>query len=103
MAEQYLCNKTDVQPGQLHRVEIGDEVIVVYQLEGRYYAANARCPHKNFFIAGAISGQCQIQCPHHHWIFDAYTGHTVRPITPHGLKIYDVIETDDEISICLDV
>jgi nitrite reductase/ring-hydroxylating ferredoxin subunit len=77
-------------PGERKLVEAEGKRIVVFNLEGEYFALLDRCPHQGGSLcAGALSGHVEsstpgeyrysrrgemIRCPWHYWEFDIRTG-----------------------------
>jgi nitrite reductase (NADH) small subunit len=65
---------SDLPPGSVREVEVGDELFAVCNVRGAIYAFSGVCPH-----AGGPLGQGQIEgqhvvCPYHMWEFDVATG-----------------------------
>ena len=77
-------------PGTRRRVEIGGRPIVLFNVDGAFYALLDRCPHQGGPLSrgdqiGLVESStpgtysyCRrgqiIRCPWHHWEFDMATG-----------------------------
>ncbi len=77
-------------PGERKLVEVDGKRIVVFNLDGEFFALSDRCPHQGGSLcAGALSGHVEsstpgeyhysrrgemIRCPWHYWEFDIRTG-----------------------------
>ena len=40
-----VCATADVPPGSVKSFEVGDELVAVYNIDGSFYATEARCSH----------------------------------------------------------
>ncbi len=57
---------------------IGDRTIAVFrQRDGRLFALDNACPHRNGPLADGIIGAGKVICPLHGWRFDLETGRCV--------------------------
>ena len=65
----------DIPPGQ-GRVFLvnGREIAVFRQRDGRLFATQNRCPHKNGPLAEGFVGDGKVICPLHAWKFDLQSG-----------------------------
>lgn len=65
---------SDVAPGQGKEVLAGEQVVALYNVDGRFFALDGVCPHAGGPLAeGAISGTV-VTCPWHGWQFDVTNG-----------------------------
>lgn len=80
----------DIRPGQRKRVQLNGRDIVVFNVDGNFYALHNRCPHQGASLCDgrltmAVTSQEPgvydvdptrpvIRCPWHAWEFDIRTG-----------------------------
>lgn len=80
----------DIPPGHRKLVEVNGRAVVVFNLDGEFFALNNRCPHRGGSLChGVTTGLVQssepgnyqytrkgeiIRCPWHSWEFDIRTG-----------------------------
>ena len=91
----------DLGPGEVKHIEIGDEEIGVYNLDGEFYAISDVCSHSYARLSeGDIYPEEGIvECPLHGAEFDIRTGKNlsfpaVSPVNKYNLQV-----TDDTIEI----
>ncbi len=66
--------KSDLQPGNHMVVEVEDAMIVIFNLDGGFYAIEDICTHDGSEISsGCVVDGC-IECPRHGARFDIKTG-----------------------------
>jgi 3-phenylpropionate/trans-cinnamate dioxygenase ferredoxin subunit len=64
----------DIKPGKAIRVEIGDEPVAIFNVDGTLYAIGDTCTHEEASLSeGDIFGDC-VECPLHGAEFDLKTG-----------------------------
>ena len=90
MSEWHVVARVgEIAHGEVKRVEIGDEEIGVYNLDGELYAIEDRCSHDD---GPLVEGDWEpdeavVICPRHGSRFDLRTG---RPLT---LPAFEPVET----------
>jgi nitrite reductase/ring-hydroxylating ferredoxin subunit len=91
---------SSLPPGTRQLVQAGDVEIAVFNVAGRVYALNNRCPHRGGpLIRGTIHSSDAgpvLRCPMHGWGFSLATGESARPARA---KVYPVSIEDDTIRI----
>jgi nitrite reductase/ring-hydroxylating ferredoxin subunit len=64
----------DVAPGQIRPIEAGGHKLLLANVDGRYHAAQRKCPHLGFNLCrGTLDGHAVV-CPLHKAKFDLETG-----------------------------
>ena len=59
--------------------EVGDELVAIYNIDGAYYATEARCTHGLADLAdGTLEGD-EIECSFHFGAFNVKTGKPTQP------------------------
>jgi len=71
---QTIANVGEIAEGRGRAFVVGDYVVGVYLVDGRYYAINDFCPHMGASLAdGELEGPA-VTCPLHAWRFDVRDG-----------------------------
>lgn len=81
MGRLRVVRSEEVPEGTLSEVRVGGRHILVGRLRtGEAFAAQADCPHEAAPLAdGEIRGEA-VDCPRHHYLFDARTGENLYPV-----------------------
>ena len=64
----------DVLPGQNKVFRIGNREIVVFAVDGEYYAMKNLCPHHGVALSGGTLENGTVRCPGHGFCFNIKTG-----------------------------
>ena len=78
----------------------GQEIAVFRQRDGKLFATQSRCPHKQGPLAEGVMGGGKVICPLHSHKFDLCTGEGPDP--KECLRVYSVRELGGEILLTLD-
>lgn len=82
----------DIKPGKAIRVEIGDEPVAIFNVDGTLYAIGDTCSHEEASLSeGDVFGDC-VECPLHGAEFDLKTGRprtlpAVIPVPTYPVKV----------------
>jgi len=68
----------DLEPGHMIGVEAGGKEIVVFNLEGKFYAIANRCTHMSCMLSDGTLKGGNVTCPCHGSIFDVTTGTAIK-------------------------
>jgi 3-phenylpropionate/trans-cinnamate dioxygenase ferredoxin subunit len=90
MPGHVVASVDEIPPGERKLVEVSGRAIVVYNLGGKFFALNNRCPHRGGSLFHGVQtalvesnepGQYllsrrgeMVKCPWHGWEFDIRTG-----------------------------
>jgi nitrite reductase/ring-hydroxylating ferredoxin subunit len=90
MAKHVVAPATDIPPGGRKLVQVNGRAVVVFNVNGEFFALNNRCPHRGGNLSQGVTtglvlsrepGDYQytrkgeiIRCPWHSWEFDIRTG-----------------------------
>ena len=90
MARHVVAPVDDIPPGGRKLVEVNGRAVVVFNLNGEFFALNNRCPHRGGSLSQGVTtsvvesaepGEYRtsrpgeiIRCPWHSWEFDIRTG-----------------------------
>ncbi len=104
----------EVPPGRTLFVQLGEKALILGNWEGRIYALDGICPHRNRPLEGASLWEHLLDCPWHHFQFDVRTGENYYPrnVYPRDveelerqvrpLRTYPVVLREGEIWVDLD-
>src|ERR1700741_4542975 len=97
-----VCAVADVPVNGVISREVGDELVAIYNIDGVYYATEARCTHGLADLAdGTLDGD-QIECSFHFGAFDVKTGKPTQPAWFIRLKTLKTEVRDGEFFGALD-
>jgi nitrite reductase/ring-hydroxylating ferredoxin subunit len=87
---------SEVLPGQIGLVELDDEEVAIFNIDGKYYATHNACTHaEGPMNTGTLRGKDAI-CPWHGSCFDVTNGEVTCGPATEAIKTYRVI-IDGEI------
>lgn len=100
-----IARSHELRPGAvLARCFAGDPIVLVRTDEGRLFALEDRCAHRQVPLSQGVVKGCTLRCGYHGWAYDAagkcvdvpYLG---RDRLPNGVRAYPVHEVDDLIFV----
>lgn len=99
MAFARAASGTDVPEGGVAGVEVEGELVCLVRCDGRVYAFQDRCSHRDFPLSnGELDvGECAITCEWHGAQFDVRTGDALCLPATRPVPVYAVEERDGEI------
>ena len=102
MAREHLvATLAQVPPGCMKRVEVGEEAVVLYNVEGELFASPDVCPHKGAPLSsGDLDGRI-VMCPLHAWEFDVRSGECFSFPDWTPLRRYDVRVEGEAVYVTL--
>jgi nitrite reductase/ring-hydroxylating ferredoxin subunit len=102
MASVKVCAAADVPPGSVISREVAGELVAIYNIDGTFYATEARCTHGLADLAdGTLEGDT-IECSFHFGAFHVPSGKAVQPPCFIDLKTYKTEVKDGEVLVDLD-
>ena len=86
----------ELSPGEMMVVEMGDDRILLANVEGNVHAIDDICSHAYASLSeGDLNGQ-EVECPLHGAAFDLVSGQPITPPATEGIKVYELrIEGQD--------
>jgi nitrite reductase (NADH) small subunit/3-phenylpropionate/trans-cinnamate dioxygenase ferredoxin subunit len=66
---QTVCKVQDVKDGEGRVVALGNKIIAVFRVEGRYHAIDDVCPHMGASLSSGYLENGIVTCPWHAWRF----------------------------------
>jgi nitrite reductase/ring-hydroxylating ferredoxin subunit len=68
------CGTSDVQPGKMKFVHVGDRDLLIANVDGRYHAIHNWCTHEEGNLSDGELKRNVVTCPEHGAQFDVTTG-----------------------------
>jgi nitrite reductase/ring-hydroxylating ferredoxin subunit len=94
-----LCSAADISPGNALKVETGDLVLAVFNVDGEYFAMDDLCTHGPGSLSeGYIEGDV-VECNFHNGQFNIKTGEVVAPPCMVPAKIYKTMVENGRVVI----
>jgi nitrite reductase/ring-hydroxylating ferredoxin subunit len=94
-----LCSTADVAPGNAIKVETGDLILAVYNVDGEFFVTDDACTHGPGSLSeGYIDGDV-VECNFHNGQFNIKTGEVVSPPCMIPVKTYRVVVENDRVMI----
>jgi nitrite reductase/ring-hydroxylating ferredoxin subunit len=97
-----VCAASDLPPGTVKSFEVGDEVVAVYNIDGTFYATEARCTHATADLADGILEGDVIECSLHFGAFHVPTGKAVQAPCFVDLKTFRTEVKDGQVLVDLE-
>ncbi len=72
-----VCRTEEVAPGAFRCVEVQGQKILLYNVDGSFYATSAACAHLGGPLDEGLFEEGVVTCPWHGWQFDVRTGEAV--------------------------
>ncbi len=98
---QTVATTDDISAGEVLVVEYGRMWVLLFYVDGEYYAIEDRCSHADVNLSdGEINLQaCTIKCPKHGSRFDFKTGEALDPPAIMPVIQFDVRVQGNDIQI----
>lgn len=94
-----LCSTADVAPGNAIKVETGDLILAVYNVDGEFFVTDDACTHGPGSLSeGYIDGDV-VECNFHNGQFNIKTGEVVSPPCMIPVKTYRVVVDNGRVMI----
>jgi nitrite reductase/ring-hydroxylating ferredoxin subunit len=94
-----VAKVSDIEPGELMYIEVGDEFVCLINMDGEIHAINDTCTHEEASLSDGTIIDGEIECPLHGGAFDIRTGEpTAFPVVV-AIEKYDVRIEGDEIQV----
>jgi 3-phenylpropionate/trans-cinnamate dioxygenase ferredoxin subunit len=85
-----VAEECDFPPGTWETVDIDDDLIAVFNLDGRFYAIEDICTHDGDTLTGGKVEGKEIICPRHGARFDITTGEVLAEPAYEDLPTFPV-------------
>jgi len=94
-----VATTDEIKPGERMVFEVGRHWVVVFNVDGNYYALRDLCTHDDGPLAEGRLDGCEIECPRHGARFDVRTGEVTAPPAVRPVPNYTVRVVGSEIQI----
>jgi nitrite reductase/ring-hydroxylating ferredoxin subunit len=87
-----VCETTDVPPGTMRPVDVGENKLMIVNVDGSLYAVNRICTHEDADLSTGFLNDSVVTCPLHLSRFDVKTGGVDNlpatvPLATYNLKV----------------
>ena len=96
-----LARTADVPPGKTLAAKVGDEHLLLCNVEGSIHAIEDVCTHDGAQLGQGVLDGCRITCPRHGAVFDVTNGNVLVPPAVVPLRTFRVTVIDDMIAVDL--
>jgi len=94
-----LCSTSEVAPGAALKVERGDLVLAVFNVEGEFYVTDDTCTHGPGSLSEGYIEDDVVECNFHNGQFNIKTGEVVAPPCMIPVKTYRTVVEDGKVFI----
>ena len=94
-----VCSTTEVAPGGALKVEAGDLVVAVFNVDGTFYVIDDHCTHGPGSLSEGYLDGFVIECNFHNGAFDVRTGEVVSPPCMIPVRTHPVVIEGGDVFI----
>lgn len=94
-----VCSTDDLPPGERLFITVGDAPIVVFNVDGEYFAIDDTCTHDQGPLGEGDLEDHQIICPRHGARFDIRSGEVLSLPAVKDVNSYPIRVVDDRVEI----
>jgi len=99
LSYEKVAGVSEIPKGSMRSVRVGNEEVMLANVDGKFYALRNRCTHVGGPLAkGKLSGYV-VQCPWHGSKFDVRTGSVVGPPASAPEPTFEVKVENDAVMI----
>jgi nitrite reductase/ring-hydroxylating ferredoxin subunit len=102
MSAAPVCATADLPPGSVKSFEVGEDTVAIYNIDGAFYATEARCTHGFADLADGILEGDVIECSLHFGAFNVKSGKAVQAPCFVDLKTYKTEVRDGQVFVDLE-
>ena len=100
MGRFFVCRKTEIMPGQMKKVSVDENEILVTNIDGNYFAIADTCTHAGATLSEGKLEDSTITCDWHGAKFDCKNGKLIKfPGEINDLESYKVIVESDDVFV----
>jgi 3-phenylpropionate/trans-cinnamate dioxygenase ferredoxin subunit len=89
----------EIQSGERMVVDIDNQWVAIFNVDGNYYAIEDRCTHDDGPLAEGELNGCVIECPRHGATFDIRTGKVLSAPAMVDVPSFEVRVINGEIQV----
>lgn len=94
-----LCSTDEVAPGGALKVEAGDLILAVFNVDGEFYVTDDTCTHGPGSLSEGYIEDDVVECNFHNGQFNIKTGEVVCPPCMIPVKTYPTIVENGRVLI----
>ena len=94
-----LCSTSDVAPGSALKVEMGDLMLAVFNVDGEFFVTDDTCTHGPGSLSEGYIEDDIVECNFHNGQFNIRTGEVVLPPCMIPVKTYPTKVVDGKVTI----
>lgn len=94
-----LCSTSDVEIGTAIKVEKGDLILAVFNLDNAFYVIDDTCTHGPGSLSEGYITDDIVECDFHNGAFNIKTGEVAAPPCMIPIKTYKTIVEGDKVYI----
>ena len=94
-----LCAAAEIAPGNAFKVETGDLVLAVFNVDGEYYVTDDLCTHGPGSLSEGYIEDDVVECNFHNGQFNIKTGEVVLPPCMIPVKTYKTLVENGRVFI----
>jgi len=96
---QTVAKASEIAPGTMKLVDLGDDAVVIANVDGTFFAFGNTCTHVGGPLAeGDLEGHT-VTCPWHATVFDIKTGESLEGPGDDPVPTYELRLEGDDIQI----
>ena len=100
MGRFFVCRTTEIMPGQMKKVSVDENEILVTNIDGNYFAIDDTCTHAGATLSEGKLEDSAITCDWHGAKFDRKNGKLIKfPGEINDLESYKVIVESDDVFV----
>ena len=92
MGRFFVCKTTEIIPGQMKKVSVNGNEILVINIEGNYFAIDDTCTHAGATLSEGKLEDSTITCDWHGAKFDCKNGKLIK--FPGEINDLDIIQSN---------
>jgi nitrite reductase/ring-hydroxylating ferredoxin subunit len=94
-----LCSADEVAAGSAVKVETGDLIVAVFNVDGQFYVTDDACTHGPGSLSEGYIEDDVVECNFHNGQFNIRTGEVVSPPCMVPVKTYPTVVEDGAVYI----
>ena len=85
-----VAEVSDIPPGDMKAVRVGNEEILLVNVDGSFHACDDVCTHSYASLSEGDLDGAEVQCPLHGATFNVTTGEVLTPPAAEALRRFEV-------------
>jgi nitrite reductase/ring-hydroxylating ferredoxin subunit len=94
-----VCATSEIDPGAMLPVEIGDLQIAVYNVDGEIFATDNVCTHGYALLTDGLLEDDVVECPLHGGCFNVKTGKAMCEPAEEDVRVYQTRTVSERLEI----